>query len=288
MPLHLKPCFAGLSLALLLYANPAAYGQKAWTLRECVDYALEHNITVKQNEINTDLNHLAVTQNKFALLPTLNASVGRNWNFGRTIDPFTNQFTTQQVESDNWSLSSNVTLFSGFQLRNTLKQSQLNYLAGKSDLDKIRNDISLNVISAYLQVLYTKEQLKVADARVEQARQQRDRVKRMVEAGTMVQGNFLDAESQLSNEELSKVTAENQLANARLSLTQLLQLESPEGFDVQDPGAQVPDAGVAALQPSQIYELALKSLPEIKAADTRISSAEKGLSIAKGGFYPRL
>ncbi|MBL7923119.1 MAG: TolC family protein [Bacteroidia bacterium] len=288
MPLHLKSCFAGLSLALLLYANPAAYGQKAWTLRECVDYALEHNITVKQNEITTDLNHLAVTQNKFALLPTLNASVGRNWNFGRTIDPFTNQFTTQQVESDNWSLSSNVTLFSGFQLRNTLRQSQLNYLAGKSDLDKIRNDISLNVISAYLQVLYTKEQLKVADARVEQARQQRDRVKRMVEAGTMVQGNFLDAESQLSNEELSKVTAENQLANARLSLTQLLQLESPDGFDVQDPGAQVPDAAVAALQPSQIYELALKSLPEIKAADTRISSAEKGLSIAKGGFYPRL
>jgi len=277
-----------LGLILSTGFNMEVYGQKTWTLNECVNYALDNNIAVKQNEITSELNSIVTFQNKMALLPNLNATVGRNYNFGRTIDPFTNQFTTQQVESDNWSLSSNVTLFNGFQLQNTLKQSQLNYLAGKSDLQKVKNDISLNVISAYLQVLYAKEQLNVATARVNQAQQQYDRVKRMVDGGLMVQGNLLDAASQLSNEELSNITAENQLINAKLTLTQLLQLESPDGFDVEDPAAQIPEATVLTLPPTQIFALSLKSLPEIKAADTRVLSAEKGVSIAKATYYPRL
>lgn len=279
---------ACLAFTLILFGNVSAYAQKAWTLKECVDYALENNITVKQNALNSGLNELTVTQNKYALLPSLNSSASRNWNFGRTIDPFTNLYTNQQVSSDNISLNSNLTLFSGFQLLNTLKQSKLDYMAGVSDLQKIKNDISLNVISAYLQVLYAKEQLKVAAARVAQSQEQRDRVKRMVDAGTMVQGNLLDAESQLSNEELSNVTAVNQLTIAKLTLTQLLQLQSPEGFDVQSPDVILPDVSVAALSPAQIYELALKSLPEVKAAETRLLSAEKGVTIAKGAYYPRL
>ena len=273
---------------MMVFSNVDVYGQKTWTLRECIDYALENNITVKQNEINSELNEIITLQNKMSLLPNLNASVGRNYNFGRTIDPFTNQFTTQQVESDNWSLSSNMTLFNGFSLQNTLKQSQLNYLAGKSDLQKVKNDISLNVITSYLQVLYAKEQLNVADGRVAQATQQRDRVNRMVESGLMVRGNLLDATSQLSNEELSKITAENQLMTAKLTLTQLLQLPTPDGFEVEDPAVQIPTSSITDLQPAQIYDLGLKSLPEIKAADTRVQSAEKGVSIAKASFYPRL
>ena len=181
-----------------------------------------------------------------------------------------------------------MTLFNGFSLQNTLKQSQLNYLAGKSDLQKVKNDISLNVITSYLQVLYAKEQLNVADGRVAQATQQRDRVNRMVESGLMVRGNLLDATSQLSNEELSKITAENQLMTAKLTLTQLLQLPTPDGFEVEDPAVQIPTSSITDLQPAQIYDLGLKSLPEIKAADTRVQSAEKGVSIAKASFYPRL
>jgi outer membrane protein len=181
-----------------------------------------------------------------------------------------------------------VTLFNGFQLQNTLKQSQLNYLAGKSDLQKIKNDISLNVISSYLQVLYTKEQLKVAQARVEQSTQQRDRILRLVNAGSAVQGSLLDAEAQLTNEELSRITAENQLISARLAITQLLQLNSPEGFDVVDPSVEVPAENILSLTPAQLYDLALANLPEIKAADNRILSAEKGVSIAKAALMPRL
>lgn len=158
MSATLKKSFAAvLTLGLL---SLQAFSQKAWTLRECVDYAIEHNISVKQNEISSELSRLTYAQDKLSMLPSLNASAGRNWNFGRTIDPNTNTFTTQQVESDNLSLNANVTLFNGFQIQNTLKQSRLNYYASLSDVQKIKNDISLNVVSSYLQVLYAKEQLK--------------------------------------------------------------------------------------------------------------------------------
>jgi outer membrane protein len=276
------------SLLLILLANAGAYAQKMWTLQDCVDHALKNNLQVKRNEITTEINQVAVTQNKLSMLPSVNGQAGRNWNFGRTIDPFTNLFTTQQVESDNLSLNGSVTLFNGFQLWNTFRQSELDYYASQSDLQKIRNDISLNVVSAYLQVLFAKEQLKVAQNRIEQSREQRDRVSKMVSAGTMVQGNLLDAESQLSNEELAAITAENTLANAKLTLTQLLQLPSPDGFDVSDPGAGVPETEILSMTPTQIYELALNNLPEIKSAETRIQSAEKGVTIAKGGLFPRV
>ena len=277
-----------LSGCFFLLGLQASTAQKAWSLLECIDYALVNNIAVKQNEVSAELARLSVAQSRYSMLPTLNTSVGRNYNFGRTIDPFTNQFTTQQVESDNWSLNTGVTLFNGFQLQNTLKQSQLNYLAGKSDLQKIKNDISLNVISSYLQVLYTKEQMKVAQARVEQSREQRDRILRLVNAGSAVQGTLLDAEAQLTNEELSRITAENQLISARLAITQLLQLNSPEGFDVLDPSVEIPAENILSMTPAQLYDLALANLPEIKAADNRILSAEKGVSIAKAALMPRL
>lgn len=274
-------------LALVL-ANAGAYAQKVWTLQDCVDYAISNNLTVKRNEINKEINQIAVTQNKLTMLPTLNGQAGRNWNFGRTIDPFTNLFTTQQVQSDNVSLNSNVTLFSGFQLWNTLRQSELDYYASQSDLQKIRNDISLNVVSAYLQVLFAREQLVVSQNRIQQAREQRDRVAKMVAAGAMVQGNLLDAESQLSNEELAGVTAENTLANAKLTLTQLLQLPTPEGFEVSDPGAALPETTTISMTPDQIFGLAIQNLPEVKGAEQRIQSAQKGLLVARGGMLPRL
>jgi outer membrane protein len=145
-----KNYLSGIAVAVMLFTNGNAYGQKAWSLQECVAYALENNISVKQNEISSSLAEMSMQQNRFSMLPTLNASAGRNWNFGRTIDPNTNTFTTQQVESDNISLNSNVTLFNGFQLQNTLKQSRLDYMASKSDIDKIKNDYAPKMTQSQL------------------------------------------------------------------------------------------------------------------------------------------
>lgn len=296
LPLHgsFRPMFRKIYFCTLLFLlsfflqGNDALAQKAWSLQECVDYALENNLTVKRSEVSAELTEVNFQQSKYALLPSLNASAGRNYNFGRTIDPFTNQFTTSQVESDNLSLNSSLIIFNGFQLRNTLQQSRLEFMAGRHDLQKIKNDISLNVVSAYLQALYAKEQLKVASERADLARQQQDRVRRMVESGVMVQGNLLDATAQAATEELALVTAQNQVELARLALAQLLQLKTTTDFDVQDPQVDIPEQSVADKSVEEIYSLSLRFLPEIKAVDTRLRSAEKGVDIAQGAFAPRL
>jgi outer membrane protein len=272
---------------LFLFSGQLA-AQKAWTLKECIDHAIEHNLTIQQTDITTQQSELGVTRSKAAFLPNLNASGSHQYNFGRSVDPFSYTFTNEEIRSTNFSLNGNVTIFNGFQLQNSLKQSQLEYLASQNDLKKIQNDISLNVVSAYMQVLYAKEQLKVTDARLSESGQQRARTRRMVEAGIMTQGNLLDAESQYATEELNQVTAQNQLAIAKLNLIQLLEVDSMQGFDIADPQAFSPEITTLSQSPEEIYALAIKFLPEIKSADTRILSAEKSLAVSRGAFLPRL
>src|SRR6185369_4941548 len=128
-------------------------GQQAWSLQQCIDYALSHNITVKQSELNTEASKATVQQSVAGFFPSLNGNAGQSYYYGRSIDPTTNQFTNNEVRSNNFSLSSGIPLFEGFQLQNTLKQSKLNYLSSQYDLEKIKNDISLSVVTFYLQIL---------------------------------------------------------------------------------------------------------------------------------------
>lgn len=273
---------------LLVVASHSSFAQETWSLQKCVEHALQNNLSIKQQVLNNQLSKVTVAESKFASLPTLNASSSGNYNWGRSVDPYAYTFTNQEIKSVNLSLNGNINLFNGFQVQNTLKQSHLNYLASEYDLKKIQNDISLNVVSAYLQVLFAKEQLNVMDNRVNEATQQRDRAKLMVDAGTMARGSLLDAESQLSNEELNKVTADNQLINAKLTLVQLLELESVDNFDIVTPATELPATSVMANKPEQIYTLSLAALPEVKSASLKVESALKGINIANGGYMPRL
>jgi len=276
---------AGLCIFMLpVIAN----AQSSWSLQQCVDYALQHNLSVKQQYLSTQSSKIAVDENKFNLAPTLSGSASGNYNWGRSVDPFSYTFTNSEIKLVNMSLNANVALFNGFQLQNTLKQSQLNYLAGQSDLRKIQNDIALNVVSSYLQLLYAKEQQKVMVNGVDESTQQRDRTQKLVDAGVMTRGNLLDAESQLANQELNKITADNQVAIARLSLVQLLELDSTPSFDIASPNVDVPQVGILTQTPEQIYTTALTHLPEIKSADLKVLSANLGIRIAQGGYIPRL
>lgn len=274
--------------AVVSFIPHSLQAQKVWSLMECVDYAQKNNISIRRSSISSEIAEVNMNQSRFALMPTLNSSAGRNWNYGFNIDPYTNDITNKEVFSDNLSLNSGLTLFNGFQLRNSLQQSKLEYLASQSDVQKIRNDISLNVVSAYLQVLYAKEQLKVAEARRDQALKQKERIQRLYDAGIGVQGNLLDADAQLATEDLTVITAKNQLEMSRLGLVQLLQLNDVENIEVEDPQVQIPDAVIASKTPDEIFALAMNSLPEIKAAEIRLRSAEKGIAVAKGGYSPRL
>jgi outer membrane protein len=276
-------------MLVVILANPiSGFSQKQWTLQECVDYAVQHNLTVKQQFIATVSQENSVNQSFYSFFPTLNASGSGNFNWGRSVDPFSYTFTNSEIKSINPSISSNLTIFNGFQLQNTLKQSKLNFMAGQNDLKKIQNDISLSVVSAYLQYLYTKEQLKLTQGRVVESQKQRDRVKAMADAGVMTQGNLLDAESQLANEELNNITAENQNTIARLSLAQLLELDSVANFDIVTPTVDIPSSSVLNSTADQLFQLAISHLPEIKSATFKEESALTSVSIARGSYMPRL
>ena len=265
-----------------------SYAQEAWDLKKCIDYALEHNIQVKQAVLNTELNKANLWQNKANVLPTLNGNASQAYNFGRTIDPFSNQFATDLVRSNNFSLSSGVNLFSGFQNLNTIQQGQMDYLASRYDADKMRNDISLNIATAYLQILFCEELSIIAGNQVKITRQQVERTAKLVNAGTLARGSLLEVEAQLATEELQSVNAQNQLDMAYLSLRQLLDFPPDQKITIIKPILQLPHGNILAATPEDIYTQALAAMPEIKSAESRLKSSDKGLAIARGAMSPRI
>lgn len=275
-------------LVFLCASNFQVAAQKVWTLQESIEYALKNNITIKQAEISSEIASVNYFQSKASFLPSLNGSGSYSYLFGRSLDITTYEFTTQEIRSGNFTISGSLPVFSGLQLQNSLKQSKYEYMAGRENLLKIKDDISLNVAAAYLQVLYSRESLKAANDRLNAATETRNRTKLMVDAGSMAQGNLLDAEAALAAEELAVITNENLLNSSLINITQLLELKSTDDYNVIDPIAELPAQTSALLSPDEIYAAALKNLPEFRASELNVLSAQKGLSIAKGAMYPRL
>jgi outer membrane protein len=282
----MKKLFFGVLVCTLFFSD--ALVAQTWGLRQCVDYALKNNIQLKQTILSSELANINYTQSKAEFLPSINGSASNSYNFGRSIDYSTNRAVNQQIRSFNFSLNAGVTLFSGFQLLNTLRQSKLEWMASEYEIKKIMNDVSLNVVAAYLQVLYAEESVNSAKDRVTAATQQRNRTKLMVDAGNLAQGGLLDADALLSSEQVAQITAENLLQSATLTLTQLLELDSVGNFKIERPPVDLPDQSILVSTESEIFDMALKTLPEIKSAEYKTQSAEKGLQIAHGGSFPKL
>ena len=276
-----------LSLVLLLTCFQSI-AQQVWTLQQCIDRAVSNNIQVKQSALNTQSGQYQVDQSKANMIPSLNGNANRSYNYGRSIDPYTNLYTNKQVISNSIGLSSGVVLFDGLQLMNTLKQSKLNYLSSKYEEQKIKDDISLNVVTAYLQVLFAKENQGNTREQADATKVQREKTQKMFDAGAVSKANLLDIESQLALDEVSVANADAELLQAKLTLTQLLELENISDFDIQDPAIAAPSAYQMPLDVNAVYQAALQNQPDIKAYDYKVQSAEKGLSIAKGGRSPRL
>ncbi len=261
---------------------------KTWTLEECIDYALKNNIQVKQSQLNNDLSHVNLVQSEGALLPSISGNASHSYNIGRTIDRFTNQFADSKVLSQNLYLSGDLTLFSGFQNINSIKENRYNYLASKYDIDKMKNDISLNIATAYLQVLYNIELLENAKNQMGLTDAQVERTKKLVEAGSAAKGSLLDIQAQLATEELNVTNAQNQLDISYLSLAQLLNLSSADGFSIVKPKIEGANESLVTSNPNQIFATASSNLPEIKSAELKVKSAKKAVDVAWGGLSPRL
>jgi outer membrane protein len=272
-----------------LFLPAHSFSQESWNLEKCITYALQHNIQIKQKTLSTEYNTNVLQQSKLELYPNLNASASYGSSFGRALDQTTYQFTQNQtVQSVNMNLSSSVTLFSGLQKLNTVKQNEFNLQASLEDLEKLKNDISLNIAAAYLQILFSTELLEIARSQVGITKQQVDRTNILVEAGSLPKGNLLEIQSQMASEELQVVNYENQLMLSILNLTQILDLETADNFKVDVPLLSEIQEAELLFGVDSVYAYAVESLPQIKGAEYRKESAIKGLEIAKGSRIPRL
>ncbi|HOY32148.1 MAG TPA: TolC family protein [Bacteroidales bacterium] len=280
--------FLFVALLLIFSFSEYVFPQKIWTLEECIFHALENNIQVKQQQLSTAVSKLQYNQSIAALFPSVNASASHVYNNGQTVDMYTNTFASKTVQSNNFYLSGNMVLFSGLQLLNGLKQKQLDFLAGKYDLEKMKNDISLTIATAYLQILYNIELLNTSKSQLDISKQQLERTRKLFEAGTIAKGTLLQIEAQAAADELQVVTAQNQLDLAYLSLVQFLDLQTTSGFDIEKPVLSLPDANSLLQQADEIYNKACAIQPDIKSAELKVQSAKKGLQISWGMMSPTI
>lgn len=279
-----------LSLGVVLMLSPLALfsQEKAWTLEECIAHALQNNIRIKQQEIMTKYQVNALEQSKLNLLPTLNGSASHNYAFGRALDETTYEFTENEtVQSNNFYAGSNVTLFRGLVNYNTIQKNKYQVLASEQELEQFRDDISLNIALAYLQILLNQELVTATEAQVDLTMQQIERTRKLVDAGSVAGGNLLDIEAQAAREELQLVNLRNQLTLSLLNLAQMLELESMDGFNIAVPVISVRDEAVDG-NPAAIFSIAEQTRPEILSAEYQLRSAEYDLAIARGNRSPRL
>ncbi len=278
-------------LMVLLMGN-LAIGQSSkteWTLEECVSYAWENNLTIRNNQLTQLQNEIAVKQSKFALLPNLSAGGSVGKSFGRTIDPVSNSFVSQDILTSGLSANSNVTVYQGGILQNTIKQNELNLQASEFDLQKAKNDIGLSVATNFLNVLLNREQLENAKFQLEVTKNQLDRTKKLVEAGSLPLTNQLDLESQNASNEVQVVTAENNLSLAMLNLKQSMQMPADQDLNIVAPtDLSVEDVAMTLETPSKVFDVAVENQPEVKSAELGIKSNGIGEKIARGAFLPSL
>ncbi len=266
-----------------------AFGQREWSLEDCINYAMENNIQIKQTVLNTQYNENLLKQSRLGQIPNLNGNANYSYSWGRALDQTTYQFTNdQQINSISMGLSSSVNLFNGLRVRNTIEQNKLNLMASYEDVEKVKNDISLNIAAAYLTILFNKELKAVTERQLEITGQQVDRTRKMVDAGKLAEGSFLEIQAQQASEELNLVNAENQLAISLLNLQQTLDLPIDTAFNVFIPELANPDTDPIVMSATEVFRIAEKEMPEIRSAELAVESSEKGLNIAKGGRSPNL
>lgn len=259
-----------------------------WDLQQCIDHAQKNNIALKQAELSTQINKNNATQSKAAILPTVNAGAQHTYNFGRTIDRYTNTFANTQVLSQNFYISSNVVLWSGMAQYNNIKANQYQYLSSTESYQQQKNDLSLNVATAYINVIFSDEISQVAKAQYKITQEQLERTQKLADAGTLAKSAVYDLKAQLANEEVNVTSADNNYQIAVLSLKQLLNLDTLNNFSISKPVVDISADNLASLSVQNIYETALKNQHSIKSAEYNLLAAEKNLAVARGRVSPTL
>jgi len=272
----------------ILLTGTLTMGQATvWNFQQCLDTALKRNISINQGRLTNELNMISLTQSKANRMPSLSANASEGFNFGKNVNPTTNAFVIQTYNSTNFGIGSSINLFNGLQNSRTIQQNSLIIEAGKYDIANIENTVTLNITTAYLQVLFAYEILIAAENQVESTRSQVDRTEKMVNAGKVPESNLFQIKSQYATDKLSVVTARSQLDLAKVTLMQLMEIPVIDSFDIVKPDFGEPAELI--LQSNQdIFRKALAVQPQIPGAAFRTSSALMEIKISKGARWPRL
>jgi len=276
-----------LLLAVLFFISVSA--QDKWDLRRCVAYAIQNNISVKQADVQARLAALTTTLNKNAAYPNLSFNTQGGIQFGRNIDPTTNQYTTSKVYFQSLGLQAGVTLFNFFSIKNGITSAKFDEEASRTGVEKVRNDITLNVAAGYLQYLLSIEQTNIASVQIKQTQSQLDNTRKLVDAGSMPELNAAQLEAQLATDSSTYITARATQEQNKLQLLALLNLDASQPFEVSLPDVdKISLEPLSELEPGYVYQLALGNQPLQRVDSLRIKAAEYNVKATRGQMYPTL
>lgn len=274
-------------ISLLLTTGLSIQAQEIWDLKRCIDYAIEHNLSIKQQEDIQQQNEIEVSTAKWNRLPNLNGGVSHSFNFGRSIQA-DNTYKSLNTQNTGLNLSTSVPLFTGMQLTNNIALAKLNLKAAVEDLNKAKENISIQVTSNYLQVLFNKELSKIAHEQVMLSKEILSQKEAFFANKKISKADLYEAKSRVAQDELSAVQAENNYKLSLLDLSQLLELPNPDEFEIVVPETDTLVNADILMSPVDIYAEAIAVKPAVKAAQYRLEGAQKNIRIAQSAYYPQL
>jgi outer membrane protein len=276
--------FSTYCLVLLSIMPWSGNAQEVWPLRKCIDTAIKNNLSIQGAKLNLQSAQIDSKQAQHQRYPNLSGSTNVFWNFGRTIDPTSNSFTTETFFNNRVGLNTGMTLFNGFAINNSIKQANSNVNAAKEDIQQTQNDIALNVASFYLNALFAKENLSIARANLELSRNTMSQIQTLVKSGARAANEALDIEAQVATDEQAMLTAENNYTIAKMQMRQLMLID--QDIDVEMPGSIEMMTDPMLVEFDEIYRGALSTQRSIAAGEYRVKSADLGVKIAQGQKYP--
>jgi outer membrane protein len=280
-----------LCLSLLTYNSEAQQRNmdNNWPLQRCIQYAVDHNIAIRQDSLTARLARHTLDQSRLSQLPAVNVSGTFGRNFGRSINPITNQFVEASYDYIGPSANSSVLLFGWNQVRNTIARNRYSLEAALTDLGQRRNDISLNVANGYLIALQAQEQINISNKQVQLSQAQLDQTRAFAEAGRLPELNVAQLESQVASDSANLINAIANYNSAILDLKTLLNLDFSETFNIKAPDVSTDDLQmVLKVTPEEVFQAARNNYASIKSSELRVKAAAKGLSAAKGNLYPQV
>ncbi|MCF0160908.1 MAG: TolC family protein [Bacteroidaceae bacterium] len=280
----MKKSFFALGIALSTALSCPA--QQVWTLQQCIDYATEHNINIQQQKQNVVQQEIALNTSRNSRLPSLQASASQTFNFGRGLTA-ENTYANRNTMNTGLDMSANVPIYTGGQITHDINMKRLGLDAALADVSKARESLSIQVTSAYLEVLYQKELWLIAGRQLELSENQLERIHRLYESGKAAEAEYAEAQSVVASDQLQLTQRHNSYQLALLDLSQLLELPSPEHFEIESPEMGSADETVLDI-PDAIYQQAVALRPRIKSEEIRMKSAEENISLAKSAKLPKL